>query len=169
MNIYEFTQYVNLDIDDSYTVIEVAQWVNKGIANYNLIPPLTKYRLIAIDPAGVDANEDGLIDIYQEDVDLTDNFLLGIMLPFVTASIKSSEASVQEKQIMMQEFMRNAREYKLNNPIPPDRRVDNRNPDLENYKLGENVFLSRFDTAPFQAEWSGPSVYDEFVTNDEDE
>jgi len=167
MNIYEFTNYVNLDIDDSYTVIEVAQWVNKGIANYNLIPPLTKYRTIAINTT--DADNNNLIDAYEENVELDDDFLLAIMLPFVTASIKSAEASIQEKQIMMQEFMRNAREYKLNRPIPVERRVDIKNQDLENYKLGENVFLSRFDTAPFQAEWSAPSVYNQFVTDDEDD
>lgn len=166
MNIYEFRNYVNLDIDDSYSVIEIALWFNKGIANYNLIPPLTNYRTVAINTTDEDDND--FIDAYEDDVELSDDFMLAIMLPFVTASVKSSEASVEEKQIMMQEFIRNAKEYKLNNPISSNRRVDTENEDLENYKLGENVFLARFDNAPFQAQWSAASTYKQMTPEEEE-
>ncbi len=46
MNIYDFTEYVNLDVDDTFTTDQVARFFNKGIANFNLIPPVTKFPII---------------------------------------------------------------------------------------------------------------------------
>ena len=46
MNIYDFAVYVNQDVDDTFTNEEIARFFNKGIANFNLIPPVTKFPFI---------------------------------------------------------------------------------------------------------------------------
>jgi hypothetical protein len=46
MNIYDFTLYVNQDVDDTFTIDEVARFFNKGIAHFNLLPPVTKFPFV---------------------------------------------------------------------------------------------------------------------------
>lgn len=156
MDIYQLTNYVNLDVDDVYEVEDIARWFNKGIANYNLIPPLTQYPTISLTEQGYGTT--------LEPVD--DNFLLGIMLPFINNAIMGQDAALNEKQLYMQEYMMNAREYKKIYPIANNRLVDNVNVDLDNYRIGQNVFVSDMKYSPMQGKWSSRSNY--FTTDDEE-
>jgi hypothetical protein len=61
MNIYDFAIYVNQDVDDDFTTEEIARFFNKGIANFNLIPPVTKFPFINVNLAvstGQDATDE---------------------------------------------------------------------------------------------------------------
>ena len=61
MNIYDFTLYVNQDVDDTFTTEEVARFFNKGIATFNLIPPVTKFPYINVNIAvssGIDSTNE---------------------------------------------------------------------------------------------------------------
>lgn len=148
LNIYELAQYVNLDVDDSYGEDEIARWFNKGIASYNLIPPLTEYPFIDID-------DETISDIADPYVFLDKNFMLGIMLPFISSAIRAQESAVMEKQEYYQEFLINATRYKMASNIDADLLL---NPveDIAKYQIGENVYISDFDYAPFQSEWQRP-------------
>ena len=57
MNIYDFALYVNQDVDDTFTNEEVARFFNKGIANFNLIPPVTKFPYINMNLASSSATD----------------------------------------------------------------------------------------------------------------
>ena len=46
MNIYDLQTYVEQDVDDTFTTDEIARFFNKGIASFNLIPPVTKFPYI---------------------------------------------------------------------------------------------------------------------------
>jgi len=148
LNIYELTQYVNLDVDDSYSEDEIARWFNKGIANYNLIPPLTEYPFIEID----DETIDDIADPYDA---LDKNFMLGIMLPFISSAIRAQESAVMEKQEYYEEFLINATRYKMASNIDESLLL---NPveGIDQYQIGENVYISDFDYAPFQNNWQRP-------------
>jgi hypothetical protein len=181
MNIYDFSMYVNQDVDDTFSTEEVARWFNKAIANFNLIPPVTKFPFINMDAEITAANEfennlnqDGY---YANNNDLTDdeigaytsyplskNFMLGVMLPFVISAVKGAESSVTEKQLTMQEFMMNARQFKSSLNIKPGYLIDGEgNLELAQYKLGENVYLTDFNQAPFAGDWSKASAYKEYT------
>lgn len=149
MNLYEFTTYVNLDIDDIYEVDDIARWFNKGITSYNIIPPLTKYPIVGLDDESL-SEEYTLLD---------DTFILGIMLPFVNGAIMGQESAVEEKGSYYSEFVRNAREYKLHNPIPNEYMVDGFNADLDNYRIGQNAFVSDMAFSPMAGTWGNPSNY----------
>ena len=134
MNIYEFTNYVNQDVDDTFDTEEIARWFNKAMANFNLIPPVTRYPFITmdistttenefiIDPDNVDSsfNNSGVFNLDAGDDEigayapypLSKTFMLGVMLPYVISAVKGQEASITEKQLAMQEFMGNARQFK---------------------------------------------------------
>jgi hypothetical protein len=60
----------------------------------------------------------------------------------------------------------NAREYKKIYPIANNRLVDNVNVDLDNYRIGQNVFVSDMKYSPLQGKWSSRSNY--FSTDDEE-
>jgi hypothetical protein len=173
--------YVNQDVDDTFSTEEVARWFNKAIANFNLIPPVTKFPFINMDAEITAANEfennlnqDGY---YANNNDLTDdeigaytsyplskNFMLGVMLPFVISAVKGAESSVTEKQLTMQEFMMNARQFKSSLNIKPGYLIDGEgNLELAQYKLGENVYLTDFNQAPFAGDWSKASAYKEYT------
>jgi hypothetical protein len=158
MNIYDLTNYVNLDVDDVYEVDDIAKWFNKGIANYNLIPPLTQYPIIDLTDASLEA-----------DYPLDDNFMLGIMLPFINNSIMAQDAALREKQLFFQEFMMNAREHKKIYPISNNYLVDNVNTDLDNYRIGQNVFVSDMRYSPMQGEWAQRSNYYTIEEEQDDE
>jgi hypothetical protein len=149
LNIYQLTQYVNLDVDDSYSEDEIARWFNKGIASYNLIPPLTEYPFIEIDEETID-------DIAEPYDALNKNFMLGIMLPFISSAIRAQESAVMEKQEYYQEFLVNATRYKMASNIDEDLLL---NPveGIDRYQIGENVYMSDFDYSPMQSNWQRPA------------
>lgn len=149
LNIYELSQYVNLDVDDSYDEDEIARWFNKGIANYNLIPPLTEYPFVDID-------DDTISNVAEPYEFLSKNFMLGIMLPFISSAIRAQESAVMEKQQYYQEFVVNATRYKMASNIESDLLL---NPieNISDYQIGENVYISDFDYAPFQSVWQRPA------------
>jgi hypothetical protein len=160
MNIRTLTNYVNLDVDDSYTVQEISFWFNKGIANYNLIPPLTVYPSVAFGTAGFNENSEYPLD---------DTFMLGVMLPFVSSSIRGSESSVMEKQLFMQEYMLNANNYKRSIDIPATFMRNTKNDDLSIYEIGEGIFVSDFTRSPFAGRWEKPSQFDEIIKTKDEE
>jgi hypothetical protein len=185
MNIYDFSNYVNQDVDDTFSVEEIARWFNKAVANYNLIPPVTRYPFVTLNLAvavGIDnvdefvlgsengdyyANsddeEDDEVGAYT-DYPLSKNFMLAVMLPFVSSAVKAQESSVGEKQMYMQEFMINARTYKsISNIKPGYLRDGGQNLELSQYKLGENVYLTDFNQSPFAGDWKKASAYKEYV------
>jgi len=199
MNIYDFALYVNQDVDDTFTNEEVARFFNKGIANFNLIPPVTKFPYINMNLAvstGSDAtdefsqnlaNKTYKVDVaensyanntfthnetYDEEIGaftqypLSNNFMLGVMLPFVVSAVKGQESSVTEKQLAMQEFIANARQFKSSLNIKTGYLVDGEgNRELSQYKLGENVYLSDMTQSPMAGPWGKASVYKEYIVS----
>ena len=197
MNIYDFAIYVNQDVDDDFTTEEVARFFNKGIANFNLIPPVTKFPFINVNLAvstGQDAtdefsqnigNKTYKVDVaentyanntfthnetYDEEIGaytdypLSSNFILGVMLPYVISAVKAMESSLTEKQLAMQEFIRNATQFKSSLNIKTGYLVDGEgNGELSQYKLGENVYISDMTRAPMAGPWNKASVYKEYV------
>ena len=197
MNIYDFAIYVNQDVDDDFTTEEVARFFNKGIANFNLIPPVTKFPFINVNLAvstGQDAtdefsqnigNKTYKVDVaentyanntfthnetYDEEIGaytdypLSSNFILGVMLPYVISAVKAMESSLTEKQLAMQEFIRNATQFKSSLNIKTGYLVDGEgNAELSQYKLGENVYISDMTRAPMAGPWNKASVYKEYV------
>lgn len=146
MTLTTLTTYVNLDVDDTYTINQIQLWFNKGIAQYNLIPPLSTYPQI---------------DLAADYTALNETFMLGIMLPFVVASVKGSEASVTERQLAIQDFLQNARMFKASVPVPINYMVNQQNEDLQEFQLGENVFVSDMRRSPVGNDWSRASVFTE--------
>lgn len=144
LNMFELRDYVNLDVDDVFDVDEITRWFNKGIANYNLIPPLTEYPFVPLD------------EPENHYVELDKNFMLGIILPFISSAIRAQESAVMEKQQFYQEFVANATRYKMASNIESDlllNPIDN----ISDYQIGENVYMSDFDYAPFQSVWQRPA------------
>jgi hypothetical protein len=196
MNIYDFAIYVNQDVDDDFTTEEIARFFNKGIANFNLIPPVTKFPFINVNLAvstGQDAtdefsqnigNKTYKVDVaensyanntfthnesYDEEIGaytdypLSSNFILGVMLPYVISAVKAMESSITEKQLAMQEFMLNARQFKSSLNIKTGYLVDGEgNAELSQYKLGENVYLSDMTQSPMAGPWNKASVFKEY-------
>ena len=197
MNIYDFAVYVNQDVDDTFTNEEIARFFNKGIANFNLIPPVTKFPFINMnlqvtaDTDPTDEFTDNLQDTafkvdvaenthssgnfahnstYDEEIGaftqypLSNNFMLGVMLPFVISAVKGQESSITEKQLAMQEFIANARQFKSSLNIKTGYLVDGEgNAELSQYKLGENVYLSDMTQSPMAGPWNKASVYSEYI------
>lgn len=201
MNIYDFTMYVNQDVDDTFSNEEIARWFNKAIANFNLIPPVTKFPFINMNLAvstGTDSVDEFTTSLsnttykvnvaentyntttnafthntsYDEEIGafvdypLSNNFMLGVMLPYVISAVKGQESSITEKQLVMQEFMANARQFKSSLNIKTGYLVDGEgNEELSQYKLGENVYLTDFTQAPFAGDWGKASVYKEYTVS----
>jgi hypothetical protein len=179
MNIYDLTTYVNQDSDDTFSFQEVARWFNKAISNYNLIPPVTRYPFVTVDNFVTsnnnefldngNFNNDAVFNFAAGDDEvgagsnypLSKTFMLGIILPFIVSSIKGQEASLQERQIYLQEFMMNARNFKSISNIPQLFLLNQQNTDLELYQLGENVYLTDFNTSPFAGDWKKATSYKE--------
>jgi hypothetical protein len=166
MNIETFAEYVEQEVDDSFSTAQISRWFNKGISQYNLIPPLTKYPYISIGETATVQN--GLFD-ETTDYPLNNTFMLGVMLPFVSSSVKGSESSLSEKQLFLQEFMMNATTYKRSIDIPLTYMLNQKNEDLSNFEIGEGIFLSDFTKAPFAGEWQQPSLFTEIVTDKDEE
>jgi hypothetical protein len=160
MNIRTLTQSVNLDVDDTYTAQEITLWFNKGIANYNLIPPLTVYPTVQFGSGTFDENSEYPLD---------DTFMLGVMLPFIASSIRSSESSTMEKQLFMQEYLMNAMTFKRSIDVPAAFMRNTKNDDLSQYEIGEGIFLTDFTRAPFAGEWQSPSLFKEIAIEKDEE
>jgi hypothetical protein len=173
--------YVNQDVDDTFSVEEIARWFNKAVANFNLIPPVTKYPFITMDVEKTSDVDEFLLDDEDEDPSdgyvgaygkypMTDTFMLAVMLPYVVSAVKGQEASLSEKQLALQEFMMNSRTYKSTANITQYLQ-NQQNTDLELYQIGENVYLTDFTTAPFAGEWGKATSYKEvtITRNDENE
>ena len=176
MNLITLTDYVNQDVDDTFTTEQIVLWFNKGIAQYNLIPPLTTYPSVIgnLAPLNQGVRNSSALDTYLDDnypynaTAFTDTFMLGIMLPYLVSSVKLQEASVSERQIALQEFLQNARMFKASTNVKVVDMLNQKNADLEAFELGENVYISDMRRSPVGSNWQKATVYTEIV-NDEDE
>ena len=165
MNIQTLAEYVEQEVDDSFSTTDISRWFNKGISQYNLLPPLTKYPLISINQIATEEN--GLYD-ETTNYPLDETFMLGVMLPYITSSVRGSEAALSERQLHLQDFVMNATTYKRSIDVPLTWMLNQKNTDLSVYEIGEGVFLSDFTRAPFAGQWQGGSVFQEIVIDDEE-
>jgi hypothetical protein len=166
MNINTLSNYVNQEVDDSFTVQQVTLWFNRGIANYNLIPPLTLYPFVQF---GVTPNIPQGVYSDQSSYPLDDTFMLAVMAPYITSSIRSSESSITERQLFLQEFMMNAASFKNSIGVPLEWMRNKKNTDLDIYEIGEGIFISDFTKAPFAGAWGTNSHYNEIKTSEDEE
>lgn len=166
MNLVSLRSYVNLDVDDTFTDVEITRWFNKGISQYNLIPPLTTYPTVELVGLSTDAGAVAANIYIDEDYPMSDTFMLGIMLPYIVSSVKGQEASVTERQLAMQDFMQNARMFKASTNLDVDYMLNQQNTDLEQFQLGENVYVSDMRRSPVVGDWSRASVFTE-IEDDE--
>lgn len=166
MNINTLTNYVNQEVDDSFTVQEVSLWFNRGIANYNLIPPLTVYPTVQF---GIQADPE--VGVYNEQSEYPindDTFMLGVIAPYIVSSIRSAESSLTEKQIFLREYIANATTYKSSIDIPLTWMRNKQNTDLSNFQIAEGVFLTDFTRSPFAGEWQQPTIFSEIIAEEEE-
>ena len=169
MNIYELTNYVNQDVDDTFDVEDITRWFNKGIASYNLISPVTTYPLVQINGLSTDEDADETKFYVNEDYPLEDTFMLGVMLPFISSSVRGQESSLGEKQLFLQEYMMNATKYKSSSNVDADYLKIQASKDLAKYQIGENVYVSDMSFAPFKNDWtSSTTKLPEFAEEDEE-
>jgi hypothetical protein len=156
MNIYDLTQYVNQDVDDTFEVESVVRWFNKGIAQYNLLSPITVYPMAVLEEEaeGTDWDGTGLYPSHSDsDYPLDDTFMLGVILPFISASVRGQESSLGEKQMFMAEYMSNASLFKTASNVPYEFLKIKTSRDLEKYQIGENVYISDMSISPWAGDW----------------
>jgi hypothetical protein len=154
MNIYDLTVYVNQDVDDTFDVEDIVRWFNKGIAQYNLISPITVYPQAELNDDGESWDGTGKYPSHSTtDYPLDDDFMLGVILPFVAASVRGQESSLGEKQMFLQEFMMNARLFKNASNVPYEYLKIKAARDLEKYQVGENVYISDMSFSPWAGDW----------------
>ena len=168
MTIIDLVNYVELDVDDDFSNEEVARWFNKGIAQYNLIPPVTTYPFVEIDGlASVEGQETGNENkLYVDSTyPLDDTFMLGVMLPYINSSVRSQDSSLSEKQLFMSEFVAGATRFKPQSNVPLSYLKDKKNTDLEIFQLGNNVYVSDMTRSPFTNNWSSHAVYAEVTSS----
>lgn len=162
MQLQELVNYVILDVDDSFSTLEITRWFNKGIAQYNLIPPVTTYPFVEL--SGSDGDEEGKI-YYNTTYPLDDTFMLGVMLPYINSSVRSQDSSLSEKQIFLAEFINAAQRYKPQSNVPLTYLKDKKNTDLEIFQLGNNVYVSDMTRSPFTNSWSSHTIYSEVTSS----
>lgn len=170
MNIYDLTQYVNQDVDDTFEVQDIVRWFNKAIASYNLVSPITTYPMSFLDEDGTDWTGEGQYPSHSTvSYPLDDTFMLGVVLPFISASVRGQESSIGEKQMFLQEFMMNARLFKNASNVDEDYLKIQASKDLAKYQVGENVYVSDMSFAPFKNDWSSSTTQlPEFAEEDEE-
>jgi hypothetical protein len=157
MNIYDLTLYVNQDVDDTFEVEDIVRWFNKAIASYNLLSPITTYPMSYLDD---DVTQtwvlaDGQYPSHSAtDYPLDDTFMLGVILPFISSSVRGQESSLGEKQMFLGEFMENGKKYKSSSNVDEDYLKIQASKDLAKYQLGENVYVSDMSFAPFKGDWT---------------
>lgn len=163
MDIATLTTYVNQDVDDIFTAEQIVLWFNRGIAQYNLIPPLTTYKSVN---GRNRTNGDATTDYFLDDdyYSFSDSFMLGIMLPYLVSGVKLQEASIQERQIALQEFLQNARMWKASTNIAHADMLNQQNSDIGIFQLGENVYLSDMTRSPVSGIWQKQTTYAEIAT-----
>ena len=158
MNIYDLTLYVNQDVDDTFEVEDIVRWFNKAIASYNLVSPVTTYPMAFLndeEDVGVAWNGTAPYPAYTStSYPLDDTFMLGVVLPFISASVRGQESSIGEKQMFLQEFMMNARLFKNASNVPYNYLKIKTARDLEKYQMGENVYVSDMSISPWAGDWS---------------
>ena len=154
MNIYDLTLYVNQDVDDTFDVEDIVRWFNKGISQYNLLSPITTYPLGELNDNGDDWDGTGKYPSHSTtDYPLDDTFMLGVILPFISASVRGQESSLGEKQMFLNEFMMNARLFKNSSNVPYEYLKIKTARDLEKYQVGENVYVSDMSISPWAGDW----------------
>ena len=158
MTLIQLALYVNLDVDDSFSDVEIARWFNKGIAQYNLIPPVTTYPFVELILKGSNTDSKIYLDV---DYPLDDTFMVGVMLPYINSSVRSQDSSLPEKQMFMSEFITSASRYKPQSNVPFTYIKDKKNTELEIYQLGDSVYVSDMTRSPFTNNWSAHSAYAE--------
>jgi hypothetical protein len=171
MNIYDLTQYVNQDVDDTFEVEDIVRWFNKGIASYNLLSPVTTYPFAELNDDGEDWDGEGKYPSHSTtEYPLDDTFMLGVILPFISSSVRGQESSINEKQLFMQEYMMNAKLFKSASNAPAEYLRIKSSADLEKYQVGENVYVSDMSFAPFKNDWTTSTTQlPEFKEVDEEE
>jgi hypothetical protein len=170
MNIYELTNYVNQDVDDTFDVEDVVRWFNKGIATYNLLSPITVYPFAQLNDDGDAWDGTGFYPSHSTtDYPLDDTFMLGVILPFISASVRGQESSMGEKQMFLSEFMMNGTKFKSASNVPAEYLKIQASADLAKYQLGENVYVSDMSFAPFKGDWTtSTTTLPEFKEVDEE-
>ena len=165
MTVNELVAYVNQDVDDLFTVSDIVRWFNRGIAQYNLIPPLTTYKSV-IDNTRVATGSSDTTIYHTDDnyYSFSDSFMLGVMLPYLVSGVKLQESSIQERQVALTEFLQNARMWKASTNVPHSELLNQQNSDINIYQLGENVYLSDMTRSPVSGIWQKQSVYAEVAT-----
>lgn len=159
MNLRTLSNYVNQEVDDTFTVQQISLWFNKGISQYNLIPPLTVYPTIVIGAPGLNENSEYPLD---------ETFMLGVMLPYIAGSIRGSESALNERQLFYQDFIQNATLFKRSIDIPLTYMRNKKNEDLSIYEIGEGVFVGDFTRSPFAGDWENTSQFNEIVKKEEE-
>jgi hypothetical protein len=172
MNIYDLTLYVNQDVDDTFEVEDIVRWFNKAIASYNLLSPITTYPMSVLEEDSDDETWDGTGQYPSHSLTpypLDDTFMLGVILPFVSSSVRGQESSLSEKQMFLAEFMENGKKYKSSSNVDEDYLKIQASKDLAKYQLGENVYVSDMSFAPFRGDWStDTTTLPEFKEEDEE-
>lgn len=166
MNLQTLAEYVEQEVDDNFSTADITRWFNKSISQYNLLPPLTTYPLVVIDE--IATSENGLYD-ETTPYPLPDTFMLAVMLPLISSSIRGSESAIQERQIHFADFLRNAASFKRSIDIPLSFLLNKKNEDLSNFEIGEGVFLGDFTRSPFAGEWQRPSIFSEITISEDEE
>ena len=161
MNLQDLVAYVNLDVDDSFSTLEITRWFNKGIAQYNLIPPVTTYPFVELTGLSTDNNAVASKVYVDETYPLDDTFMLGVILPYINSSVRSQDSSLSEKQLFLSEFINAAQRFKPQSNVPITYLKDKKNTDLEIYQLGDSVYVSDMTRSPFTNSWSAHSLYAE--------
>ena len=165
MRLTELVDYLNQDVDDRFNVEEVRLWFNRGIAQYNLIPPLTTYKsVLAGNRPSSDSATDGKYYTDDEYYSFSDSFMLGVMLPYLVSGVKLAEASMAERQVSQQEFLSNARMFKASTNVPFADLLNQQNSDIGIFQLGENVYLSDMTRSPVAGIWQKQTTYAEIAT-----
>lgn len=165
MQLQQLVPYVILDVDDSFSTLEITRWFNKGIAQYNLIPPVTTYPYVELDGLSTDTGAVAEKVYVDEDYPLDDTFMLGVMLPYINSSVRSQDSSLSEKQMFLSEFISAAQKYKPQSNVPLTYLKDKKNTDLEIFQLGNNVYVSDMTRSPFTNSWSSHTIYSEVTSS----
>jgi hypothetical protein len=84
---------------------------------------------------------------------LDDTFMLGVILPFISSSVRGQESSINEKQLFLQEYILNARLFKNASNVPYEYLKIKQSRDLEKYQVGENVYVSDMSISPWAGDW----------------
>jgi hypothetical protein len=87
------------------------------------------------------------------DYPLDDTFMLGVILPFISSSVRGQESSLGEKQMFLQEYLANARLFKNASNVPYEYLKIKQSRDLEKYQIGENVYVSDMSVSPWAGDW----------------